>query len=175
MLKPYQVMVYTMNELWYGYSTCATKLRMILTLLWGWPKTIAGSDARVLVGKLMVWAEKISPNVHQDQYYKRLKCRCCRRCRRRRRRHRRPRRCRCVSTVNSTYVAISAILLFCHSFCRTAIPAIPAIQPFRLPFNSAIPSAVPPFPPLFLLRLAEELHHLSLPSSRSYYRRIREE
>jgi hypothetical protein len=39
-------------------------------------------------------------------YYKRLKCR--RRCRRRRRRRRRRRccrRCRCVSTVNSTYVA----------------------------------------------------------------------
>jgi hypothetical protein len=31
-------------------------------------------------------------------------------------------------------------------------------RPFHLPFDSAIPSAVPPFPPLLLLRLAEELH-----------------
>ena len=38
------------------------------------------------------------------------------------------RRCRCVSTVNSTYVAIPAILPFCHSFRRTAIPS--AIPPF---------------------------------------------
>jgi hypothetical protein len=55
------------------------------------------------------------------------------------------------------YVAISAILLFCHSFRRTAIPAIPVIQPFRLPFDSAIPSAVPPFPPLYVLPTEQEL------------------
>jgi hypothetical protein len=51
----------------------------------------------------------------------------------------------------------STIPPFC-SFCRSAIPAIPIIRPFRLPFDSAIPSAVPPFPPLFLLLLGEELH-----------------
>ena len=53
----------------------------------------------------------------------------------------------------------SAIPPFRHS----AIPpfrhsTIPVIRSFRLPFDSAIPSAVPPFLPLFLLRLAEELH-----------------
>jgi hypothetical protein len=53
-----------MNQ-WYGYSTCATKLRMILFLWWGWQKTIAGSGTRVLVGKWMVCAEKLDPNVHQ--------------------------------------------------------------------------------------------------------------
>ncbi len=61
----------------------------------------------------------------------------------------------CVCTVNSTYVAISAILLFCHSFRRTAIPAIPSfrhstISAILLIFrHSAIPqlchSAIPPF------------------------------
>jgi hypothetical protein len=39
---------------------------MILIIWWGWPKTIADSNARVLVGKWMVWAEKLGPNVHQD-------------------------------------------------------------------------------------------------------------
>ncbi len=43
--------------------------------------------------------------------------------------------------MDSTYVAISAILPFCHSFCRSDIPAITAIRPFRLPY--AIPSAIP--------------------------------
>ncbi len=47
----------------------------------------------------------------------------------------------CVSTVNSTYVAISAILPFCHSFRRTAIPAIP---PFRHSAVSTIPTYEPP-------------------------------
>ncbi len=73
-------------------------------------------------------------------YYKRLKCRCCR-CHR---------HCRCVSTVNSTYVAISAILLFCHSFRRTAIPTIPpfrhsAIPPFHHFRHSITIPAIPPF------------------------------
>jgi hypothetical protein len=33
---------------------------------WGWPKTIAGSNARVLVEKWMVWAKNMDPNVHED-------------------------------------------------------------------------------------------------------------
>jgi hypothetical protein len=65
-------------------------------------------------------------------YYKRLKCR--RRCRRRRHRRR-----RCVSTVNSTYVAIPAIRPFCHSFRRTAVPATFRHSTILLPFrHSAI-------------------------------------
>ncbi len=40
--------------------------------------------------------------------------------------------------MDSTYVAISAILPFCHSFCRSAIPAIPAIWPFRLPYRHSV-------------------------------------
>ncbi len=55
---------------WFGYSTCATKLRVIWILWWGWPKTIAGSNAMVLVGKWMVWAKKLDPNVHQDSIRK---------------------------------------------------------------------------------------------------------
>ncbi len=51
---------------WYGYSICATKLRTISILWLGWPKTIAGSNARVLVGNWMVWKKKLGPNVHQD-------------------------------------------------------------------------------------------------------------
>jgi hypothetical protein len=41
---------------------------MISILWWGWPKTIAGSNAnaRVLVGKWMVRAEQLDPNVLQD-------------------------------------------------------------------------------------------------------------
>ena len=40
--------------------------------------------------------------------------------------------------MDSTYVAISAILPFCHSFCRLAIPAITAIRPFRLPYRHSV-------------------------------------
>ncbi len=40
--------------------------------------------------------------------------------------------------MDSTYVAISAILPLCHSFCRLAIPTITAIRPFRLPYRHSI-------------------------------------
>jgi hypothetical protein len=39
---------------------------MILFFWCGWPKVVAGSDDRVLLGKWMLWAEKLEPNVHQD-------------------------------------------------------------------------------------------------------------
>ncbi len=64
-------------------------------------------------------------------YYKRFKCR--RRC-----------RCRHVPYIVRMY----PFLPFCHSAILSAIP------PFRPPFRH---SAILPFPPLFLLWLAEEL------------------
>jgi hypothetical protein len=33
---------------------------------WGWPKTIAGSNAKVLEGKWMVWGQFLDPYVIQD-------------------------------------------------------------------------------------------------------------
>ncbi len=88
-----------------------------------------------------------------------------------------------VCTINSTYVGISAILQFCHSFCRSAIPAIPAIHaipaiwPFFLPFchsrhsrhschyrHLIIPSAIPPFRHSCHSRHSHHSHH-----SRHYF------
>jgi len=39
---------------------------MILIYLWWAAKTIAVSYMRVAMGKLMVWALKLDPNLHQD-------------------------------------------------------------------------------------------------------------
>jgi len=39
---------------------------MILIYLWWAAKTIAVSHMRVVMRKLMVWALKLDPNLHQD-------------------------------------------------------------------------------------------------------------
>ena len=39
---------------------------MIIIYLWWAAKTIAGSYMRVAMEKLMVWALKLDPNLHQD-------------------------------------------------------------------------------------------------------------
>ena len=38
----------------------------IIIYFWWAAKTIAGSYMRVTMGKLMVWALKLDPNLHQD-------------------------------------------------------------------------------------------------------------
>ncbi len=38
----------------------------ILIYFWWEAKTIAGSYTRVVMGKLMVWALKLDPNLNQD-------------------------------------------------------------------------------------------------------------
>jgi len=54
-----------MNK-WYGYRDSAAKLMIILIYLWWMAKTIAGSYMRVVMGKWMVWAQKLDPNHNQD-------------------------------------------------------------------------------------------------------------
>jgi hypothetical protein len=78
-LKRYEQRVHTMDQLmvsfqrWAGsadedinFSAGQGQLMKILIYFWWAAKTIAGSYMKVMMGKLMVWALKLNPSLHQD-------------------------------------------------------------------------------------------------------------
>ncbi len=55
---------------WYRFSAGQGQLMKILIYFWWAAKTIAGSYTRVTMGKLIVWALKLDPSLHQDTKWK---------------------------------------------------------------------------------------------------------
>ena len=56
-----------MNELMVSFQRWVGSDAMILIFLVG-GKTVAGSYIRVTMGDLLVWGQKLDPNLHQDTF-----------------------------------------------------------------------------------------------------------